>query len=427
MTSSTPPEPAGSESRYLGIGESFVTFLGAIRSSMRRQRRRWPAVVLVLVVGFVAVGVVWFLDRAIPAAPTAFYTPPDPLPGGPPGTIIRSEPITSGLPPGARAERILYLSTGMRGEPVAVSGIVIAPADPGEAPRPVVAWAHGTVGVVPSCGTSHAEDPFQFMPEVALLVSQGFVVTATDYPGLGTPGVHPYLVGQVAAASVLDSVRAARGMNLDAGDDLVVWGHSQGGASALWTGQEAAGYAPELTLLGVAAAAPATDLAMILKAGHDTKAGGILGAEALYAWSQNYPEARLAAVVKPEHLEQVERIARICITTPAAFLIAGDLATPDQFLAVDPLTTEPWQTIISDNSTRGPIAVPMLITHGTADGIIPFAASETEVALRCGLGEAVQFLRIPEGSHQDALDATATVTVGWIEDRFAGRPAPSSC
>lgn len=384
-------------------------------------------VVLVLVVGLVAVGVVWFLDRATPATPTAFYMPPDPLPSGAPGTVIRSEPITSGLPPGARAERILYLSTGVRGERVAVSGIVIAPSDPGGAPRPVVAWAHGTVGVVPACGTSHTEDPFRFIPEVALLVNQGFVVAATDYPGLGTPGVHPYLVGPVAAASVLDSVRAARGMSLDAGDSFVVWGHSQGGASAMWTGQDAASYAPELRLLGVVAAAPATDLALILDAGHDTKAGAILGAEALFAWSHTYPDADLAAVVKPEHLEQVERVAHVCITTPAAFLTAGDLPTPERFLAVDPRTTEPWRTIISDNSTRGPIDVPMLITHGTADGIIPFAASEAEVARRCGEGEAVQFLRIPEGSHQDALDSTDTVTVGWIEDRVAGRSAPSSC
>ncbi|MET0772267.1 MAG: alpha/beta fold hydrolase [Candidatus Limnocylindrales bacterium] len=410
MTSASPAEPALPGGR------------GA-----RRHWRRWLAVAVVLIVGVVAAGVVWLLDRATPAAPTAFYTPPDPRPSGSPGTIIRSEPITSGLPPGARAERILYQSTGVSGEPVAVSGIVISPADAGEAPRPIVAWAHGTVGVVPACGTSHAKDPFQFIPELALLVNQGFVVAATDYPGLGTPGVHPYLVGPVAAASVLDSVRAARSMDIDAGDGFVVWGHSQGGASALWTGQEAAAYAPELRLLGVAAAAPATDLAMILAAGHDTKAGAVLGAEALYSWSENYPDAALATVVKSEHLEQVRRIAQVCITTPAAFLLAGDLPTPDQFLAVDPLTTEPWRTIISDNSTRGPIDAPMLITHGTADGVIPFAASEAEVARRCGQGEAVQFLRIPEATHQGALDSTDTVTVGWIEDRFAGRPAPSSC
>ena len=39
-----------------------------------------------------------------------------------------------------------------------------------------------------------------------------YIVVATDYPGLGTEGIHPYLIGESEARSVLDSVRAAREM-----------------------------------------------------------------------------------------------------------------------------------------------------------------------------------------------------------------------
>jgi hypothetical protein len=42
------------------------------------------------------------------------------------------------------------------------------------------------------------------------MLDRGYVVAATDYPGLGTPEVHPYLVGTSEAHAVLDSVRAAR-------------------------------------------------------------------------------------------------------------------------------------------------------------------------------------------------------------------------
>jgi hypothetical protein len=35
---------------------------------------------------------------------------------------------------------------------------------------------------------------------------------ATDYPGLGTPGVHAYLMGESEGRAVLDSVRAARNL-----------------------------------------------------------------------------------------------------------------------------------------------------------------------------------------------------------------------
>ena len=44
------------------------------------------------------------------------------------------------------------------------------------------------------------------------MLAHGYVVVATDYEGLGTPGVHAYLVGLSEARAVLDSVRAARNL-----------------------------------------------------------------------------------------------------------------------------------------------------------------------------------------------------------------------
>ena len=44
------------------------------------------------------------------------------------------------------------------------------------------------------------------------------------------------------------------------GEQTVVWGHSQGGHAALWTGQLAPTSAPELDIAGVAALAPASNL-----------------------------------------------------------------------------------------------------------------------------------------------------------------------
>jgi len=59
----------------------------------------------------------------------------------------------------------------------------------------------------------------------------------------------------------VNAVRAAcQAPGADAGTRWAVWGHSQGGHAALWTGALAAQLAPELTLIGVAAAAPAAEL-----------------------------------------------------------------------------------------------------------------------------------------------------------------------
>lgn len=78
------------------------------------------------------------------------------------------------------------------------------------------------------------------------------VVVAADYPGLGTPGMHPYLIGESEGRAVLDSVRAARDLpDAGASNRFAVWGHSQGGHASLYTGELAASYAPDLRLVGV--------------------------------------------------------------------------------------------------------------------------------------------------------------------------------
>ena len=87
------------------------------------------------------------------------------------------------------------------------------------------------------------------------------IVAATDYQGLGTPGSSPYLVGHSEAQGVLDAARAARNLVGDAASNtVVVLGYSQGGQAALFAGQIAQSYAPELYLAGVAAVAPVTSL-----------------------------------------------------------------------------------------------------------------------------------------------------------------------
>jgi pimeloyl-ACP methyl ester carboxylesterase len=145
---------------------------------------------------------------------------------------------------------VLYRSTGLYGEPIAVSGIVIIPASPVPPHgRPVVAWAHPTSGVWPRCAPSLAIFLFQQIQGLRNMLRIGYVVAATDYPGLGTAGPHPYLVGISEGRAVLDSVRAARALpEAHAGRRFAVWGHSQGGQAALYAGLLARGYAPELHL-----------------------------------------------------------------------------------------------------------------------------------------------------------------------------------
>src|SRR3984885_2568614 len=167
------------------------------------------------------------------AAQTAFYRAPPSAVAGQPGTLVRQE-VIDGAPLGATAYRVLYRSIGMKGEPIFVSGVVIVPqGDPPPEGRPIVAWAHPTTGITPRCAPSLAIFLFQQIQGLRSFIEHGYVVAATDYPGLGTPETHPYLVGNSEARAVIDIVRAASNTSgAGGGKRFTAWGHSHGGQAA---------------------------------------------------------------------------------------------------------------------------------------------------------------------------------------------------
>ncbi|MDV3456102.1 lipase family protein [Sphingomonas sp. HF-S4] len=183
-----------------------------------------------------------------------FYAWSRPVPAA--GRVLRREALPDAMLPegAARGERILYASTTDFGgeRAVAVSGIVLLPK--GKAPRggwPVVAWAHGTTGTADVCAPSWTGYRDQDKQMLNAWLAAGFAVAATDYEGLGTPGVHPYMMLGSAARGVLDSVRAARRM-FGFSRRVIIVGHSQGAHAAFGAGLLQRGYAPELDLRGVA-------------------------------------------------------------------------------------------------------------------------------------------------------------------------------
>ena len=122
------------------------------------------------------------------AAQDPFYqTTPADL-AGPPGSVIRAE-VTNDDRKGATDYRVLYRSVGLNGEPIAVSGAIIIPVGaPPPGGRPIVAWAHPTSGVVAKCAPSLATFRFEQIMGLRDMVRRGYIVTATDYPGLGAAG-----------------------------------------------------------------------------------------------------------------------------------------------------------------------------------------------------------------------------------------------
>jgi pimeloyl-ACP methyl ester carboxylesterase len=155
---------------------------------------------------------------------------------------------------------VLYRSEGVDGKSVAVSGDVALPR--GKAPKggwPVITWAHGTTGIADSCAPTRLAAAAQ-PPLLQQWLERGYAVLRTDYQGLGTPGVHPYLNGDAEGRSVLDIVRAARKLGRRIGSRVIIAGHSQGGHAALWAASLAPKYTPELKVRGTVAFAPASHI-----------------------------------------------------------------------------------------------------------------------------------------------------------------------
>ena len=182
------------------------------------------------------------LAVAVPAAAPAspFHVPPDPLPPGAPGDVIRSAPVRLAALPGVRAWRVLYRSTTATGGATAVSGIVAVPPRRRGVGGSLVGIAPGFPGMADRCAPSRTmpKEPSSETPLLAMLLERGHAVALTDYEGLGTPGEHRYVVGASEAHAVLDVLRAARRLPeaaIDPAGPAVVTGYSQGGHAAMFT------------------------------------------------------------------------------------------------------------------------------------------------------------------------------------------------
>ncbi len=350
----------------------------------------------------------------------------------PPGTLSDAQPVVD-TPAGMQAWKIQYWTLSDKGREIEVTGMVVAPREAMPAqPRKVLAWTHGTWGVAAKCAPSQSANFFTATPGLSEAIRRGYAVVAPDYPGLGSAMPHPYLGGISTANSVLDAVRAARAISgAAAGDSFAVWGESQGGHAALWTGQRARTYAPDLTLTGIAAAAPPTDLVENLRAGSDPSVRAFLTAFTAYSWSQHYG-APLSTLGKRSTQGVITRLAQNnCIVLgakPKLGTMLGVLVLRRDLKSVDLGRIQPWARISRDNSpsTRNP-GVPVLIAQNPKDVIVGAAVTQAYARKLCISGTRLRYLTISGQGHETSAKDTAGATLDWIDARFAGRPAPSDC
>ncbi len=359
-----------------------------------------------------------------------FYTPPDPLPSTDPGHLIRYEPLGDDIE-GASAYRILYVSEAPDGSPTVSGGFIVvpdAPAPPGG--REVVAWAHPTVGLGEACAPSRRSNPIAdelTEPWMLQMVKFGWVVVATDYAGLGTPGPSLYLIGRAEAYDVVNSVRAARQFpGVDAGTDWAVYGHSQGGHSALWTGVLAGEYAPELDLVAVTAAAPAAELVPLVDEQWDQDVAWVIGPEVVEAWPNVYPDLPLDGIVNRPRSARTVRLAEDCVLTAA---LEGVLRQKlgERFFARNPADDPRWAAALTEQTPPPVTRVPVLIVQGTDDEVVVPNTTALLVERWCEAGSDLSMVWLGGQGHTGAGERAGTIAGAYLWDVFAGRAVGNTC
>lgn len=362
-------------------------------------------------------------------SPNAFYVPPDPLPPGSPGDVIRYRPVPSPVP-GASAWQVLYLSTTVAGRRTAVSGTVLVPTTGFAGTRPVVAYASGTQGWGDQCAPSRemAAGDYDEQFAVSALLAKGWAVAVTDYPGLGTPGDETYSVGIAEGYAVLDVLRAATrlpGAGLAAGAPMAIEGYSQGGGAADWAAQLQPGYAPGLRLLGVAAGGTPANLQAVAANINGSAFFAFLGGAAI-GFNAAYPSLDLSASLTAHGKAALAELDTMC-QVPALALFAGQRIENYTVGHVNPITEPKWQRVLNANDLGATAPrVPLLQYHGLLDEVIPW---QVETALHrqyCALGVTTQLTGFP-GDHVLTQVLAQPDVVSWISARLAGRPAPSNC
>ncbi len=350
---------------------------------------------------------------------------PDPAPDVAPGTLLGAVPISGGGPLGAKAYRVAYASRSVGGAPIVVTGFAYIPAGPAPSGGwPVLSYAHGTVGLADRCAPSRKLGTAEQFIGLSF-VGIGMAVVATDYEGLGTPGRHPYIVGESEGRGVLDIVRAARQLPSESlSARTLIWGHSQGGHAALFAGQLASTWAPDLKLLGVVAGAPPSQLTNVADFISNSPYRGYLFMVAAGLAAAN-PSLDLDLVLT----EKGQQLLPVVDTGCNAEVFKAFSADPlDALIKREGLRTGPWAAALAANEPgKVKIPAPVLIVHGDRDEQIPVATSVKLLSKLCATRTRTRRVVYPGQDHTGAAIVSLFEVVGFATDRLEGRPARTSC
>ena len=423
--------------------------------SIRVRKRRGlkaprPAVLLRAVLALCAVGAFLVAASTALAAPVEgpageeFYNAPEELPTTNNGELIQYRPTTLNLNvtlPSYKAWKVMYQSETQKETPIAVTGTVITPTAKwtGTGSRPVVTVGIGTQGLGPQCAPSKQMENGTEYDGTAVIgaLKAGYAVVVTDYQGYPNGSVPAYSAGKSEGNDVLDIARAAREVpesNITESDPVVAWGYSIGGQAVSWAGEIQPTYAPDVKLIGVATGGTPADLQALAAfsngaVGAGFAVDGLLGLQVATAFGPP-PHLNLFSILSTKGVTEGMKAQKYCaIQTLAEYHDHKFEESSKENKTLEQVETEkPEVKEVLEESKLGtkPVNVPVYHYHGLEDEFVPVAPDAELHYKWCELGVKDDFQLYP-GDHLLTDPTAVPNVVKWIEERVAGKTAPSTC
>ncbi|MEO5653796.1 MAG: lipase family protein [Marmoricola sp.] len=353
-----------------------------------------------------------------------------------PGTVLRHAPLRKGLwIPGStsRAFRLTYVTKDSHERRARSTGTVFLPhGKPPKGGWPVVSWAHGISGLGDACAPSKV-GPVLKQRDWSYLrtwMRQGYAVVATDYVGLGTPGLMPYLDGKAQAHSVVDMVKAGRAFTgskrrrLHLARKWVTIGQSQGGGAAIYTARYATQYGGRRLsyrgAVGTGTPAYIEDYVKLLGP-QDPPLTADLNAYLVYivaSLRDVHPELRIDDILTAEGKKYV-KLAEIQCDEEFAQTMDGVLIST--FFS-EPMAARPGIDAALDDYMRMPESgfdKPFFLAHGGGDVDVPYAQTARYAEALRSNGEPVIFKTYPT-DHSGTMQDSLVDTIPYVKQAFRG-------
>ncbi|NMM90793.1 triacylglycerol lipase [Rhodococcus sp. SRB_17] len=385
------------------------------------------------------------------------YSGSAPLTSIEPGTVLETRTLpyhVAGLPTPVSAVQLVYRTTDAQGRPTTNVTSVLEPptgVDPSRAVayqsyydslNPADSPSRAIAGQVTLGGSINTTEA----PFLATLLSQGYSVIIAD-----TEGQNPnFAVGPVYGMNTLDSIRAATRSDqtgLNSGTRVGLFGYSGGAIATNWAAALAPDYAPEVNtnLVGAAEGGllvnPIRNLSYV--GGSPGWSGIAAMAMAGFARAYDIDFSEYLNDYGKQLFDEIQNASIVNAVFHYPGLTWQQMAKPE---FADPTSVTPFMDAAHKINLGGAATptIPMFIGQGAngvlegtpgdkpnvgpGDGVM-IAGDVRELARQyCGTGNPnVQYRQYDELSHAMAMVSWAPEAFGWLNDRFADKPAPSNC